>query len=157
MPGKTNATHQAVLAAKATRIRLCHMKFRRVLLPLVCLANCAWFTKSPAPSPDWQFVMRELDLECEQLDQWLIKERDSNLKQAADHAEHAASLARLGYGPCNDVHGPRFATYARDTETWLMQIAIESRLGHAAVAADLLKSGRTEHCSQCQNAADAAK
>lgn len=109
----------------------------------------AVFRRAPAR---WADVARELAAARVALDAALLRRPHGDLAAVADRADRAAAAVRLGYGPLEDRGIPRFAQRARQTESWLLQVALEARQGHGALAAERYRSGREQHCSGCHDA-----
>lgn len=96
--------------------------------------------------------MEALDVHCSALHRALLGTPQGDLKQAAAVAETAAASLALGYGRFEDKRVEGFARFARDAESWLLQVAIEARQHHGDLAADLFRSGRERHCTACHDA-----
>jgi hypothetical protein len=131
-----------------------------VLLLLGCASPPAP-TVASAPDPDaqlqtWVDHMEALDVHCSALDKALLHTPQGDLRQAAATAQRAAASLALGYGRFENRQVPGFARYARDAESWLLQVALEARQHHGDLAADLFRSGRQQHCTACHDAHERA-
>ena len=76
-----------------------------------------------------------------------------DLRATAVAATAAAELLRHGYGAFEDAKVPGFARMARDTESWMLQIALEARQAHGDLAREQFRGGKQLHCAKCHDAA----
>lgn len=135
-----------------------------VLLPLLaaCEAPAEATSTEASANPfqvedqSWNEHMEDVDAHCSELTRLLLREPIGDLKRAAAVAHEAAARVRLGYGLFEDARVPQFARMARDCESWLRQIALEARQAHGDLAAELYRSGRRQHCSDCHDAHEKA-
>ena len=104
----------------------------------------------------WLAHMEALDVQCSELHRALLQSPQGDLKQAAATAQQAAATLALGYGRFENKQVPGFARYARDAESWLLQVALEARQHHGDLAADLFRTGRERHCTACHDAYERA-
>ena len=141
-------------------------------LRLASLLLLATACSAPAPSPpssspddarpkapaktDWAEHMEAVDAHCSELTKLLLRSPQGDLKRAATVANDAAATMRLGYGPFENKQVPGFARMARDSESWLLQIALEARQAHGDLAAELYRNGRRQHCNDCHDAHERA-
>lgn len=132
------------------------MRSARIVLLCLWLVGCAVATADGPDGPSWKSLMSELEEDCEHLEQWLLKQPDGDLQRVADTAERAAAKVRLGYGVHEDHAVDGFATMARNCESWLLQVALEARGGHADLAADVFRGGLKAHCNDCHAAHERA-
>ncbi|MCU0863333.1 MAG: hypothetical protein MUC36_06055 [Planctomycetes bacterium] len=126
------------------------------------LVACASPTAAPADTAaavgpqTWLRHMEQLDVHCSELHRALLQSPQGDLKQAAATAQQAAATLALGYGRFENQQVPGFARYARDAESWLLQVALEARQHHGDLAADLFRTGRERHCTACHDAYERA-
>ncbi|MEO6594477.1 MAG: hypothetical protein ABIP94_06970 [Planctomycetota bacterium] len=96
--------------------------------------------------------MQQIETHCSFIDKALTTTPTGDLREVANAATAAAEIVRLGYGRLEDKRAPGFAGHARDAESWFLQIALEARQAHGAIARDLFVGGRTTHCACCHDA-----
>jgi len=106
------------------------------------------------PPTSWKQVMQAIGSASEDIDQQLRAPGHGDLKQVAATARKAASAMALGYGALEQPGIQGFAGHARDTESWLLQLAIESSQAHGDLAAELWARAETHYCHDCHDAAD---
>ena len=97
--------------------------------------------------------MHEVDEQHKVLLKLLERQPIGDLDAVASAAERAAYLVRFGYGHFEQERVPNFASMARECESWLLHIALESRQGHAELARSALRAGKS-HCKKCHDAAE---
>jgi len=83
----------------------------------------------------------------------LTRTPTGDLRATSDAANAAAALLRHGYGAFEDKTVPAFARMARDTESWMLQIALEARQAHGDLARELFRGGKQQYCARCHDAA----
>lgn len=119
--------------------------------PPVVAAGSGPADATAAATPTWKTAMTTVGEEYDALEK-LLKRPTGDLHRVTAAATHAADLLRLGYGRCEDKRVPGFAQHARAAESWLLQVALEARQGHADLAAAAFREGR-DHCAHCHEAA----
>ena len=143
------------------------MRSRTLSLVALAAATAACGSPPPAtPSPSrvdavdaaaakgpWAPAMQELGQLRQTLQHTLLDTATGDLQLAADSAAAAAAIVREGYGRCERRDVPQFARFAREAESWLLQIGLEARQGHAELARELLRDGDRQHCQRCHDAA----
>ena len=112
--------------------------------------------RSAPAKTDWAEHMEAVDAHCSELTKLLLRSPQGDLKRAAAVANDAAATMRLGYGAFENKQVPGFARMARDSESWLLQIALEARQAHGDLAAELYRNGRRQHCNDCHDAHERA-
>ena len=83
----------------------------------------------------------------------LTKNPAGDLRATADAATAVAALLQHGYGAFEDKRVPGFARLARDTESWMLQIALEARQAHGDLTRELFRGGKQRYCAKCHAAA----
>jgi hypothetical protein len=76
-----------------------------------------------------------------------------DLRATAAAATDAAALLAHGYGAFENKKVPGFARMARDTESWMLQVALEARQAHGDLAREQFRGGKQLHCAKCHEAA----
>jgi len=113
----------------------------------------------PAPPPvaaadDWAHVMKQVKQRYDLLKDSFADRSIGDLRAVAAAAGEAAELMRLGYGRFEDPTVPGFSRMARETESWLLQVALEARQAHGDIARELFLAERKRHCGDCHDAHD---
>jgi hypothetical protein len=69
-------------------------------------------------------------------------------------AREMAEQIALGYGPLELRDIPDFATHARRTEAWLLDVAEAAQAQRGEEMRTLVLDGQLRHCEACHDAAD---
>jgi hypothetical protein len=104
------------------------------------------------PSSPWKRVMHEVGEHFEFLDRGISGTPTADLDEVARRATQAADLIRTGYGVNERKDVPGFANYARATEAWLLQLAMEAGQQHLDIVRNLMVDAEARHCGGCHDA-----
>ncbi len=83
-----------------------------------------------------------------------VEDRDGETDFAAiaRDADTCAKYFALGYGIHNQTDFAEYATWSRDAEEWMQQIAEFARSGQTIKLKHLIVDGQTRHCDRCHDA-----
>lgn len=134
-----------------------------VTLAAIVVASChagpgaAAASAPPASAPTagpetWAQAMKQVRRRYDAIEAALARPPFGDLRAVAAAAQDAAERLRLGYGVHEDRAVPGFARMARDAESWLLEVALEARQAHGAIAAERFFAGRQRHCGDCHDA-----
>lgn len=130
-----------------------------ILIPLAVIA-CNAPPKGAEARPQeasakqdaWQRIMERVGEERDVVSKLLSSDPQGDLDQVANAAEQAAKLMRTGYGEHEHPQVANFANMARESESWLLNVATEARQGHGELALAAFQAGRS-NCTRCHDAA----
>ena len=133
----------------------------RWLLVALTLVACATSTgHGPAPDPagpaTWAQQMRIVKANLARVQRALATSPPGDLVAVANDARAAAAILRQGYTTAEQPSVPGYARYAREAESWLLQVALEARSAHGELAAERFAAGAGQHCTRCHDAVERA-
>lgn len=133
----------------------------RWLLAALTFAACATSSDRSAAGPadtavSWARQMRTVKATLARMQQSLAGSPQGDLVAVAHDARAAAAILRQAYTTAENPSVPGYARFAREAESWLLQVALEARSAHGELAAESFAAGVRQHCTACHDAVERA-